>query len=339
MLTAPPQFCVVVPCHNEQESLPALVEELTPALEAATSGSWRLLMVDDGSTDATAKLIWELNAADPRIMGLRLSRNFGHQPAVATALRFASGQAIGIIDADLQDPPAVLVELFKHVRDGGWDVCSGQRDQREDVPAWLRFGYFGFYRLMAAVAEHPFTLDAGDFCVFNRRVHLALLGLPEVMQVQRGLRSWVGFRQMALKYKRPPRRRGASKYGIKRLVRLAVDNVINFTTLPLRLATLLGFAMTVLIGVAVVCFLINRFVPSFAPFGYRIGDNAGTTTLVLYFSVLMAALFICLGILGEYLVVVIREVKRRPTALVAETTPGVSLHPGAVVADQPAGAA
>jgi polyisoprenyl-phosphate glycosyltransferase len=322
-----PPLCVVVPCYNEQESLPALVDNLTPALEQATGGSWRVLFVDDGSTDDTPRFIWELNARDPRFGGVRLSRNFGHQPAVATALRFASGQSVGIIDCDLQDPPEVLIELFTKVRDGQCDVCSGQRAERDEVPGWLQFCYKGFYRLMAAMAEHPFMLDAGDFCVFNRRVHLALLSLPEIMQVQRGLRSWVGFRQASLSYRRPPRHGGSSKYNFSRLVRLALDNVVNFTTLPLRLASWLGFFMIILIGLAMAFFLVNRFVPSFAPFGYRVGENPGTTTLVMYFSIITAAIFVCLGILGEYVAVLIREVKRRPTALVAEVTPGVSRLP------------
>ena len=249
-----PQLCVVVPCYNEQESLPALVDNLTPALEQATGGSWRVLFVDDGSTDDTPQFIWELNAREPRFGGVRLSRNFGHQPAVATALRFASGQSVGIIDCDLQDPPEVLIELFTKVRDGQCDVCSGQRVERDEVPGWLHFCYKGFYRLMAAMAEHPFMLDAGDFCVFNRRVHLALLSLPEIMQVQRGLRSWVGFRQASLSYRRPPRHGGSSKYNFSRLVRLALDNVVNFTTLPLRLASWLGFFMIILIGLAMVFF-------------------------------------------------------------------------------------
>ncbi len=318
------QFCVIVPCYNEEGSLPLLMAELAPALEKATGGSWHVLFVDDGSSDRTAEQIWQLHWADPsHVGGVRLSRNFGHQPAVATALKFARAECIGIIDCDLQDPVAVLLELFDEVRSGRCDVCIGQRGERQEVPAWLRAAYKAFYRLMAAMAEHPFTLDAGDFCVINARVHAALLALPEIMQVQRGLRSWVGFRQKVVPYARPPRRAGRSKYNVPRLMRLAVDNVINFTTVPLRLATFLGLAMIVLIAVAMVFFLINRFVPSFAPFGYRIAENAGTTTIVVYGSLLAAAMFVCLGIVGEYLAVVIREVKRRPVALVAETTAGL----------------
>ncbi len=314
------RLCVIVPCFNEEESLPVLVERLIPVLEGATGGDWRVLFVDDGSRDRTGELIWRLNASDARFMGLRLTRNFGHQPAVATALRFASGRAIGIIDCDLQDPPEVLIQLFREVESGSCDVCVGQRGRREEAPQWLRAAYKLFYRGMAAISEHDFTLDAGDFCVFNERVHRALKALPETMKVQRGLRSWVGFRQKTVQYQRPPRLHGSSKYNLRRLVRLALDNVVNFSTMPLRLGTWIGVSMIAFVGLAGVFFLLNRFIPWFRPFGYYVGEHAGTTTLVMLVSLLAAAGFVCLGIIGEYLALVVREVKARPMALVLETT-------------------
>ena len=300
-----------------------LVEKMIPVLEGATGGDWRVVFVDDGSRDGTAELIWRLHSADGRFQGLRLTRNFGHQPAVATALRFASGKAIGIIDCDLQDPPEVLIELFRAVESGECDVCVGQRGRREEAPGWLRAAYKLFYRGMAAIAEHDFTLDAVDFCVFNRRVHRALQALPETMKVQRGLRSWVGFRQKIVQYQRPPRMHGSSKYNLRRLIRLAMDNIVNFSTMPLRLGTWIGVAMIGFIGLAGVFFLLNRFLPWFRPFGYYVGEHAGTTTLVILVSLLAASGFVCLGIIGEYLALVVREVKARPMALVLETTGGL----------------
>ncbi len=319
-MPVPPKFCVVIPCYNEEESIPALVENLTPHLEKATGGAWRILFVDDGSKDRTAAMIWELNAKDPRYQGVRLSRNFGHQPAVWTGLRQAQGECIGVIDCDLQDPPEVLMGLYQKVATEGFDVCAGVRGKREDSPWWLRAAYKIFYRVMNWMAEHDYTLDSGDFCVFNHRAHQALLRLEEAAPVHRGLRSWIGFKQTTLSYCRPPRQHGTSKYNMRRLTALAINNLVSFSTAPLRLATWVGLVMGMLTMVAAVFFLLNRLVPSFSIFGYHVGANAGTATLVLYLSFIASALFFCMGIIGEYLAVIIKEVKRRPVTVVAECT-------------------
>jgi glycosyltransferase involved in cell wall biosynthesis len=315
-----PALCVVIPCYNEEESIPVLVEKLTPVLEAETAGSWNILFVDDGSRDGTARMIWELHAKDARYRGVRLSRNFGHQPAVWTGIRHARGRFIGVIDCDLQDPPEVLMQLYRKVSGEGFDVCSGVRGKREEAPWWLCAAYKTFYRLMHWLAEHDYTMDSGDFCVFNHRVHAALCAMGECAPVHRGLRSWVGFKQATVAYQRPPRARGQSKYNLTRLFWLAVNNMVNFSTAPLRLATVVGLGMGIVTLVAAMIFTVNRFVPSFRPFGYDINANPGTATMVLYLSFIASALFFCLGILGEYLAVVIREVKRRPVAVVAEIT-------------------
>ena len=317
---AQPELCVVIPCYNEEESIPVLVEKLTPVLESETLGSWTILFVDDGSRDGTARLIWDLHEKDARYQGIRLSRNFGHQPAVWTGLQQAQGECIGVIDCDLQDPPEVLMQLFRKVSDEGFDVCSGVRGKREEAPWWLRIAYKSFYRVMRWAAEHDYTLDSGDFCVFNRRVHLALLRLGEAAPVHRGLRSWVGFRQTTVRYLRPPRARGQSKYNLARLFVLAVNNMVNFSTAPLRMATWVGLCMGVITLAAAVLFTVNRFTTTFKPFGYDINAHAGTATTVLYLSFIASALFFCLGIIGEYLAVIVKEVKKRPVAVVAERT-------------------
>ena len=317
-----PKLCVVIPCYNEEESIPVLVEKLVPTLEAATQGSWNILFVDDGSKDRTATLMWELHAKDARFRGLRLSRNFGHQPAVWTGILHARAQSIGVIDCDLQDPPEVLIQLYQKVAQEDFDVCAGSRGKREDSPWWLSLAYKAFYRLMAVMAEHDFTLDSGDFCVFNYRVHKTLCRMGEATPVHRGLRSWVGFRQTTVQYQRPARARGVSKYNVRRLIVLAMNNLVNFSTAPLRMATWVGMAMTFMTLFAAVLFVVNRFVPSFHPFGYDVGANYGTTTIVLYISFIASALFFCLGIIGEYLAVIIKEVKGRPVAVVAEQTDG-----------------
>lgn len=315
-----PKFCVVVPCFNEEESIPVLVEALTPALEAATGGSWTILFVDDGSTDGTAKLIWDLHQKDGRFRGVRLSRNFGHQPAVATGVRQARGEVIGVVDCDLQDPVDVLIAMYRKVTEEHFDVCSGVRGKREDSPLWLSAAYLAFYRFMAVISEHHWTIDSGDFSVFNHRAHAAIRRLPEAAPVMRGLRSWVGFRQTMLKYQRPPRKHGHSKYNLLRLCTLAISNMVNFSTVPLRIATLAGLGMGLLTLFAALFFLANRLFPSFRVFGYDINAHAGTATIVLYLSFIGSGLFFSLGIMGEYLGVIIKEVKHRPVTVIAETT-------------------
>ncbi len=311
---------MVIPCYNEEESIPKLVEKLVPTLEQATQGSWSILFVDDGSRDSTAKLIWELHAKDARFHGARLSRNFGHQPAVWTGIQHAQGECIGVIDCDLQDPPDVLVQLYAKVAQEGFDVCSGVRAKRENTPAWLRMAYTLFYRLMGSMAEHDYTLDSGDFCVFNKRAHETLKRLGEATPVHRGLRSWIGFKQTTVRYLRPPRQHGQSKYNLARLSVLAINNMTSFSTAPLRLATWVGLLMAILTLLSAFVFTLNRFVPAFHPFGYDINAHAGTATIVLYISFIASALFFCLGIIGEYLAVIIKEVKKRPVTVVAETT-------------------
>ena len=327
MVRCLPKLTIIIPCYKEEESIPVLVEKLIPPLEAATEGAWRVLFVDDGSTDSTPQLIWDLNKKDPRFQAIRFTRNFGHQPAVATGIRHAEGECIAVIDCDLQDPVEVLIAMYQKVATGDFDVCSGIRGKREDTPWWLRVSYKAFYRLMRSMAEHNYTLDSGDFSVFNRKAHLALLSLPETLWVPRGLRSWIGLRQTSITYLRPPRLLGHSKYNISRLVQLAVSNITSFSTAPLRLATWIGLRMGVVTLLAGGFFLVNRLFPNLFPFGYSIREGTGTATVVLYGSLIASMIFFCLGIMGEYLAVVVKEVKRRPIALVMEKTPELNSCP------------
>lgn len=316
---------VVIPCFNEEENLGILQRELEPALEAATQGRWEIIFVDDGSRDGTAAKITAAHARDPRIRGVLLSRNFGHQPALTAGLAYASGDYIGIMDADLQDPVDVLLRMFRRCRDENMDVCYGVRAQRE-ASLFLRTSYHLFYKLMHVMAEHPWPLDAGDFCVMNRRVNQTILQLPEGIRTLRGLRAWVGFRQEAEPYHRPQRRAGKSKYNFLRLASLALRSIVDFSSLPLRLASASGILMGMLTLLAGSLFLLNRLFPSFTLLHYWVGLSPGVTTMILYFSVLFSILFFCLGIIGEYLALLIKEVKRRPTAIVGRVVGGPAHH-------------
>jgi polyisoprenyl-phosphate glycosyltransferase len=311
-----PRLCVVVPCYNEEEMLPSFFAAVTPALEDATAGEWAIVCVDDGSRDATFATIEAWHRRDRRIRGIRLSRNFGHQAALSVGLACARGQYIGVMDCDMQDPVEVLVELYyASVRDE-LDVCYGIRSKR-DAPLLLRAAYSVFYRIINKTASHEWPRNVGDFCVMSARCQRTLLALPEQSRMLRGLRSWVGFRQSGISYDRPARLRGTSKYNISRLTALALQGLISFSHVPLRLATVMGVGMGLLSLLFGLLVLINRLLPTFTLFGYWVGTSPGIATLVVFLAFTLSVLFICLGIVGEYLIVLLQEVKRRPAAIIA----------------------
>jgi glycosyltransferase involved in cell wall biosynthesis len=312
-----PILSVVIPCYNEEDSIPTLVAGVSTTLESVTHGDWELLLVDDGSVDRTAQLIRDAARQDPRVRGVILSRNFGHQPAIFTGLSYVSGDYIAVMDADLQDPPEVLVECMQKIRQGDYDLICAVRQRRKG--AWpLRLCYWAFYRIMNALAESAWPLDTGDFSVMNRKALSLLLQMPEHVRILRGLRSWIGLKQGFVPYDRPERKRGASKYSIIKLAALASNALISFSNVPLRMATFLGVGMSVASAGLGVLFLLNRLFPTFSIFGYHVGANPGTTTIVMLLLLIGSLLFLCLGIMGEYLGVIVKEVKRRPLAIVQE---------------------
>ena len=307
---------VVIPCYNEEESLPGLVKVLAPYLDSPTSGAWEIILIDDGSSDGTAQLIEAEHKRDNRVRGVLLTRNFGHQAAIFAGLSYASGKYIGIMDADLQDPPEVLIECFEKARREDFDLVYAVRKTR-DAGVMLKLAYWTFYRIMRLLAEYSWPLDAGDFSVFNRKVLLLIMQLPEHVRVLRGLRSWVGLRQGSVCYARPERSKGTSKYNLLKLAGLAMNSLISFSNLPLRLASVIGIGMSIVSMIIGMLLLTNRLFPKFTLFGYYIGANPGVTTIVLLGLFIASLFFLCLGILGEYLGLLIKEIKRRPMAIVS----------------------
>ena len=308
------QLSLVIPCFNEQEALPHLLEALLPVLEREVGPHWEVILVDDGSSDRTLEMIVQANRKDSRVKGASLSRNFGHQPAVACGLAFASGEAVGLMDSDLQDSPEVLAQLYRKVRDEGFDIAYAVRAKRE-ASAVKNFLYRNFYRLMRGVSEHAWSEDAGDFSVFHRRVNQTILGMPEAVRVLRGMRSWVGFRQCPVPVERPARTHGTTKYSMIRLFSLGLSSITGFSYVPLRLASLIGLGMAALSAVLGVLFILNRIFPEITILNYWIGASPGTTTIILILLGVSAMLFLCLGVLGEYFIVMLKELKRRPTAI------------------------
>jgi glycosyltransferase involved in cell wall biosynthesis len=296
--------------------LPAFLTKVAPVLEQACAGNWTILCVDDGSRDTTFAIINQWHERDRRVSGLRLSRNFGHQAALSVGLAYARGQYIGIMDCDLQDPVEVLVELYRTCLKDDLDVCLGLRRKR-DAPFWLRAAYSAFYYIIQRTADHDWPRDAGDFCVFTARCQRVLLALPEQSRMLRGLRSWIGFRQSGIPYDRPVRQHGTTKYTLRKLTALALQGLISFSTIPLRLASIIGVSMGVFSVVFGVLILINRLFPRFSLLGYWVGANAGTATVLVFLAFALSVLFVCVGILGEYLIVLLQEIKKRPAAIVA----------------------
>jgi glycosyltransferase involved in cell wall biosynthesis len=311
------RLSLIIPAYNEEAVLNRLFGELEAGLSSWMDGIWEVIFVDDGSTDRTAEMILRKNAEDPRFKAVLLSRNFGHQPAVSTGLSYARGTFVGIIDADLQDPIDVLRQMYQACREGRCHVAYGVRQKRQ-VPLFLDLSYKMFYRFMNRFSDHPWPLDAGDFCVLERQAVNVLLRFPENMRILRGLRSWIGLKQLAFPYRRPERAAGQSKYNLIRLSHLAMDSMVGFSSAPLQLSVLCGLCVSILCGLTTALFLLNRIFPRFTVFGYSVGANPGVATIVILVLLTSAFNFLCLGIMGQYLALVVREVKRRPQSVVRE---------------------
>jgi dolichol-phosphate mannosyltransferase len=235
-----PELTVVVPAFNEQESILPMYERLVAALGPEVAGL-EVLFVDDGSRDATWQRVSELAARDPRVRGIRFARNFGHQAALTAGVDAAAGRAVVIIDADLQDPPEVIPEMIARWREG-YEVVYGQREVREGESAFKKATAAAFYRLLRRITNVEIPVDTGDFRLMGPRAVAAFRALPERNRFIRGLVSWIGFPQIAVRYRRHARHAGETKYPLRKMVRFALDGITSFSFLPLRLATWRGVA-------------------------------------------------------------------------------------------------
>jgi polyisoprenyl-phosphate glycosyltransferase len=291
---------------NEEEVLPELLARLRATLERLPGGPHEILFVDDGSVDRTFEILSAAAADDPRIVALSLSRNFGHQAALSAALDHVSGDVVVVMDGDLQDvPEAIPTLLGKHAE--GFDVVYAQRVRRKE--SWpLRLSYFLFYRLIAALSSTPLPLDSGDFALLSRRVVDCVKSIPEHQRYLRGLRTWVGFRQVGIPVERPHRPRGESKYGVVKLLRLAFDGIFAFSVVPLRAAAALG-GITVAASVLYALYAIYvRLFLSRSPSGF--------TALIVAVTFLSGVQLLFLGVIGEYIGRIYEETKGRPNYVI-----------------------
>ncbi len=299
---------IVVPVFNEEDGLPELHTRLTSVF-ASLPFRYEIVFVDDGSSDGSLALLKRLHAADPCVRYLRLSRNFGHQTAITAGMDHASGDAVIVMDADLQDPPELVPDMIRRYQAGA-DVVYGVREERLGISPLRQAIYRAFYRCLRRLTPIAIPLDSGDFRLLSRRVLEQLRRMPERNRFVRGLVAWVGYRQEGVPYVRPGRFAGKPKYTWTKLMRLAADGVFSFSFLPLRLATWLGFLVTGLGGLYGLYALIAPLLGKSTPPGW--------TSLMIVLLVLGGVQLITLGVIGSYIGRIFDEVKQRPLYVVAE---------------------
>ena len=296
---AHPTLCLVIPCYNEAEVFGDLIGALV-ALDLEVD--LQVLFIDDGSSDHTWSLMLEACGQDSRFACLRFSRNFGHQTAVSAGIKHARGDLVAVLDADLQDPPELLASFIEKWREG-YDVVYGIRTNRKE--SWLlRSAYAAFYRLLDRVSHVRLPRDAGDFALMDRRVVEIIKAMPEHNRFVRGLRGWVGFRQCGVKYARPARHAGTSSYNLRRLTQLALDGLLSFSSVPLRLSAWIGAGSATLGFGYLIYALVAHFLGTEPPEGWT-----STVVLVLFLGGMQ---LMVLGIIGEYIGRIFDEVKGRP---------------------------
>ena len=321
-----PLISVVVPCFNEEQSIPVLYRELDQVFATRADVDCRFVFVDDGSIDRTAEILEGLAGGDPRVTVVTLSRNFGHQHAIGAGLAQAPGDAVIVCDADLQDPPELMAQMVDRWRAGA-DVVYAVRASRQGSPL-KRVAYRLFYRVLNSVSELDIPADCGDFSLMDRKVVDAIVALPERNRFVRGLRAWVGFVQTPLTYRRPDRQLGKTKYSFARLLRFAFDGIFDFSTKPLTFIFIIGLVASVLSLAGFVFFLAHRII-GFKIFGHTPEEVPGITSVVLALFFFGGVQLLATGVLGEYIGRIYREVKHRPSFIVKSISgspPGQDSH-------------
>jgi polyisoprenyl-phosphate glycosyltransferase len=308
-MTEHPSISVAIPVYNEEAIVDELLRRTCDVLDNIPGGPHQIVLVDDGSSDRTCELLEEAAKGDSRIVVIGLSRNFGHQTALAAALDYVTGDVTVMMDGDLQDPPEAI-PLFLESYKQGYDVVYAQRVKRKEA-WWLRACYCIFYRVVAALSSIRLPLDAGDFGLMSGRVVEEIRKMPEHHRYIRGLRTWIGFRQIGVPVERDARHAGRTKYSPLRLLKLASDGIFAFSIVPLRAAALTGAAASVLSVLYSVYSLYVKFI-SHSPQGF--------TALILAITFLSGINLFFLGIIGEYVGRVYEEAKGRPHYVVRKLT-------------------
>lgn len=304
---------LVIPVFNEAENVLALWSRLKEAVNGVADTRFEAVFVDDGSRDDTAQKIQELVPVENLSWKLiQFSRNFGHQIAISAGMHHAAGDALIFLDADLQDPPELIPTFLEKFREG-YDVVYGIRQNRKE-PLWLRFCFSAFYRLFNAIADRPIPLDVGDFSLISRRVAKLIAAMPEQDRLIRGMRSWVGFKQIGIPYDRPERHAGITGYSLKRRIEGALDGLFGYSKVPIRIAFYTGLLVFILGGGYLLQTLIS------ALFLGKSGLVQGWTSLITLGFMLGGANLVAIAIVGEYVCRIYFQTKHRPLYIITKVT-------------------
>jgi polyisoprenyl-phosphate glycosyltransferase len=308
---------IIVPCFNEEGCLDELHQRLSAAARSAVGENYELVLVNDGSRDGSWEAMQRMAADDPHVVAINLSRNHGHQLALTAGLDLCRGDAILIIDADLQDPPELLAPMLEAMRENGADVVYGVRRSRAGETAFKRATAHGFYRLLSRATEVDIPLDAGDFRLMSRRALDALLAMPEQARFIRGMVAWIGFKQLPFPYDRQQRFAGETKYPLRKMMRFALDAMTGFSSAPLKLASHAGLLLSAG-SVLLVLYIAYAWVSG--------RSIQGWTSLMLVAVILGAIQMFALALMGEYIGRLYNESKRRPLYIVQDIAGGDGQH-------------
>ncbi len=304
-----PKYSLIIPIYNEEETIPELYRRVSDVMDSLDD-SVELILINDGSRDCSLNLMRELQERDARVCYISFARNFGHQAAVTAGLNFARGQVIVVLDADLQDPPELIPKMIESWQ-AGYHVVYAQRTKRKKESWFKRLTAYVFYRLLRQLADVDIPADTGDFCLMDRQVVEVLNSMPERNRYIRGLRAWIGFRQTAVKFERDPRFAGEVKYTFKKSLALAINSLVSFSKIPLRISTYLGLFSALIALLMALLVLYWRLQQPDSPV-------TGLATILIAVFFLGSVQLISIGILGEYVGRIYEEVKGRPAYTIAE---------------------
>jgi dolichol-phosphate mannosyltransferase len=302
-----PKLSLVIPVYNEEILIDQLFERTTRALNNLTS-DYEIICVDDGSVDSTLEKLKHYHAQEKRFKVLSLSRNFGHQAAIFAGLTYTRGEFVAVMDGDLQDPPELLGDFLARAEEGYDVVYAVRKKRKESFPK--RMVYWAYYRIFKRMSNIYIPLDSGDFALMRNTVVRHLIAMREQSLYIRGIRSWLGFRQIGLEYDRDRRQGGEPKYTLRKLLRLAFNGIFSFSEYPVRLISRLGLAVVVISIVYIVITLVKKYVYGDVPQGF--------TTLIIFISLFSGVQLVALGLIGEYMVRIYDETRRRPLFIVRE---------------------
>ena len=307
------QISLVFPVYNEEEVLPLLYDRVCRIIQELEY-EVEVILINDGSHDSSLSLLQEFHKQDSRFKVIDFARNFGHQIAITAGIDFASGDAVILLDADLQDPPELLPRFLKKWEEGYQVVYAVRKTRQEHV--LKRAAYSSFYRILQKISNIPIPLDSGDFCLMDRQVIDTLKSMRERNRFVRGLRSWSGFRQIGLEYDRDKRQAGEVKYTMTRLMKLALDGIISFSYFPLQIASYTGFTVSIISFLGILVYLYKKLIVG--------GEPQGFPTLVILVLFMGGIQLLSLGIIGEYIGRIYDEVKQRPIYVIRKVYDGAT---------------